>query len=232
MLARHRATGFGMEKKRPYGDGVVTGWGTIDGRKVFVFSQDFTVFGGSLGEVVSEKICKIMDLAGHRRPGHRPQRLGRRPDPGGGLRPGRIRLHLRSQRAGLRRDPADLGDPRSVRRRGRLLPGDHRLRVHERGHLAHVHHRPGGHQDGHRRGRNAGGAGRGDGTRLEVGVTCSFVGEDEEHTLEMVRYLVSFLPLNNAENPPLLPAHDPDRMEQRLARSSPTSPPSPTTCTR
>lgn len=63
MLARHRVTGFGMEKKRPYGDGVVTGWGTIDGRKVFVFSQDFTVFGGSLGEVVSEKICKIMDLA-------------------------------------------------------------------------------------------------------------------------------------------------------------------------
>src|SRR2546426_4723191 len=63
MLARHRSHGFGVEHKRPYGDGVVTGWGTMAGRKVFVFSQDFTVFGGSLGEVHSEKICKIMDLA-------------------------------------------------------------------------------------------------------------------------------------------------------------------------
>jgi acetyl-CoA carboxylase carboxyltransferase component len=52
-----------MDQRRPYGDGVVTGWGTIDGRKVFVFSQDFTVFGGSLGEVFAEKVCKIMDLA-------------------------------------------------------------------------------------------------------------------------------------------------------------------------
>jgi acetyl-CoA carboxylase carboxyltransferase component len=63
MLARHRVHGFGMERNRPYGDAVVTGYGTIDGRKVFVFSQDFTVFGGSLGETVSEKICKVMDLA-------------------------------------------------------------------------------------------------------------------------------------------------------------------------
>src|SRR5881409_1651696 len=62
-LARHRAHGFGIEEKRPYGDGVVTGHGTVDGRPVCVFSQDFTVFGGSLGEVFGEKICKIMDLA-------------------------------------------------------------------------------------------------------------------------------------------------------------------------
>jgi acetyl-CoA carboxylase carboxyltransferase component len=63
MLVRHRSHGFGIENKRPLGDAVVTGWGTIDGRKVFVFAQDFTVFGGSLGEVMGEKICKIMDLA-------------------------------------------------------------------------------------------------------------------------------------------------------------------------
>jgi acetyl-CoA carboxylase carboxyltransferase component len=62
-MARHRVHAFGMEKNRAYTDGVVTGWGTIDGRKVFVFSQDFTVFGGSLGEVHAEKICKVMDLA-------------------------------------------------------------------------------------------------------------------------------------------------------------------------
>jgi acetyl-CoA carboxylase carboxyltransferase component len=63
MLARHRAHGFGIENTRPLTDGVITGWGTIDGRKVFVFSQDFTVFGGALGEVFAEKIHKVMDLA-------------------------------------------------------------------------------------------------------------------------------------------------------------------------
>jgi acetyl-CoA carboxylase carboxyltransferase component len=63
MLARHRAHGFGVENSRPLTDGVVTGWGTIDGRKVFLFVQDFTVFGGALGEVFAEKIHKVMDLA-------------------------------------------------------------------------------------------------------------------------------------------------------------------------
>ncbi len=62
-LVRHRATQFGMEKSRPFGDGVVTGFGTVDGRKVAVFSQDFTVFGGSLGEAYAEKMIKLMDLA-------------------------------------------------------------------------------------------------------------------------------------------------------------------------
>jgi len=62
-LARHRSTNFGMEANRPYGDGVITGFGTIDGRPVCVFSQDFTVFGGSLGEVMGQKIVKVMDLA-------------------------------------------------------------------------------------------------------------------------------------------------------------------------
>ncbi len=62
-LARHRATDFGIAATRPYGDGVVTGYGTVDGRPVCVFSQDFTVFGGSLGEVYGEKMVKIMDHA-------------------------------------------------------------------------------------------------------------------------------------------------------------------------
>ena len=62
-LARHRAHDFGVAANRPYGDGVVTGHGTIDGRPVCVYSQDFTVFGGSLGEVYGEKIVKVMDFA-------------------------------------------------------------------------------------------------------------------------------------------------------------------------
>jgi len=62
-FVRHRTAEFGMEKNKPWGDAVVTGHGLIDGRPVCVFSQDFTVFGGSLGEVMAEKMCKIMDLA-------------------------------------------------------------------------------------------------------------------------------------------------------------------------
>ena len=63
MLNRHVASGMGLEESRPYTDGVITGWGTIDGRKVCVYSQDFTVFGGAVGETHGEKIHKIMDLA-------------------------------------------------------------------------------------------------------------------------------------------------------------------------
>jgi propionyl-CoA carboxylase beta chain len=62
-LARHRSNAFDMPENRPYGDGVVTGYGTVDGRPVCVFAQDFTIFGGSLGEVFGEKIVKVMDLA-------------------------------------------------------------------------------------------------------------------------------------------------------------------------
>src|SRR4030081_1116584 len=62
-LAKHRSTNFGLEANRPVGDGVVTGYGTIDGRDVCIFSQDATVFGGSLGEVYGEKIVKVQELA-------------------------------------------------------------------------------------------------------------------------------------------------------------------------
>jgi propionyl-CoA carboxylase beta chain len=63
MFVTHRATDFGMAAQKPAGDGVITGWGTINGRQVYVFSQDFTVFGGSLSESHGLKICKIMDMA-------------------------------------------------------------------------------------------------------------------------------------------------------------------------
>jgi propionyl-CoA carboxylase beta chain len=62
-FVEHRTTDFGLDKQKYLGDSVVTGWGTIDGRLIYIFSQDFTVFGGSLGEVHAEKICKIMDMA-------------------------------------------------------------------------------------------------------------------------------------------------------------------------
>ena len=63
MFKAHRCVEFGMEAEKPAGDGVITGWGTVNGRTVFVFSKDFTVFGGSLSETHAQKICKIMDMA-------------------------------------------------------------------------------------------------------------------------------------------------------------------------
>ena len=63
MFVTHRCTNFGMDKDHPLTDGVVTGYGTIDGRMVYVFAQDFTVSGGSLSEMHAAKICKIQDLA-------------------------------------------------------------------------------------------------------------------------------------------------------------------------
>src|SRR5512138_3190021 len=58
----HRETNFGMDRQQYLGDSVVTGWGTVDGRLVYIFSQDFTIFGGSLSEVHAEKVCKIMEM--------------------------------------------------------------------------------------------------------------------------------------------------------------------------
>ena len=63
MFVTHRCVDFGMQDTSMPGDGVITGWGTVNGRMVYVFSQDFTVFGGSLSETHAQKICKIMDMA-------------------------------------------------------------------------------------------------------------------------------------------------------------------------
>ena len=108
-LARHRSTNFGLEAERPYGDGVVTGYGTVDGRPVCVFSQDFTVFGGSLGEVFGEKIVKVMDLA--MKTGC--PVIGINDSGGARIQEGVVALGLYArdllpQRHGLRRGPADL----------------------------------------------------------------------------------------------------------------------------
>ena len=83
MFVEHRSTDFGMESQKVPGDGVVTGYGTINGRLVYVFSQDFTVFGGALSGMHATKICKVMDIGDEgRRAGDRPQRFRRRAHPG------------------------------------------------------------------------------------------------------------------------------------------------------
>ena len=169
-FAVHRAHDFGMDRKRPPGDGIITGYGTVDGRKVFVASQDFTVFGGSMGEVHAQKVTqgdgpRDVDRGAVRRD----QRLGGRAHPGRRGLARRLRLHLRAERARQRRDPADQRDHGPVRGRRGLLPRDHRLHVHGARDLAHVHHRARRHQDRHRRGRHDGRARRRDDPRHEIG---------------------------------------------------------------
>ncbi len=140
-----------MQSNRPYGDAVVTGHGTIDGRRVCVFSQDFTVFGGSLGEVMAEKMCKIMDLAAK----IGCPVIGINDSGGARIQEGVVSLgaygdvFLRNV-ALQRRDPADQPDHGAVRRRRGLLAGNHRLHLHGQGDLAHVHHRARGDQDSDR----------------------------------------------------------------------------------
>ena len=169
-FVRHRTYDFEMQKKRPWGDAVVTGHGTIDGRTVFVFSQDFTVFGGSLGEVMAEKMCKVMDLAAQ----VGAPVVGINDSGGARIQEGVVSLgaygdvFVRNVQM-LRRDPADQPDHGPLRRRRRLLAGDDRLHLHGQRDLAHVHHRPGSDQDGDRRGSRVRGARRGDEPQLEVG---------------------------------------------------------------
>ena len=124
------------------GDGVVTGHGTIDGRLVFVFSQDFTVFGGSLSEAYAEKICKVMDLA--MKVGA--PIVGLNDSGGARIQEGVVSLggyadiFLRNTLAsGV--VPATLGGPRAVRRWRGVFAGHHRLHDHGRGHELHVRDR-------------------------------------------------------------------------------------------
>ena len=161
QFVRHQARGFGLERQRPYGDGVVTGWGTVDGRLVYVYSQDFTIFGGSLGLAHAQKIVQLMQLAlengapviGLNDSG------GARIQEGVAALGGYADLFLQNTLAsGV--VPADLRHPRAVRRRRRLQPRHHRLHVHGPRHELHVRDRPQRGQDGHQRGRDAGGTRR------------------------------------------------------------------------
>ena len=167
---RHRESNFGMLERRPYGDAVVTGHGTIFGRRVFVFSQDFTVFGGSLSEVFAEKICKVMDMAVK----FGCPVIGINDSGGARIQEGVVSLaglrrDLLAQRAVLGRRAADQPRHGPVRRRRRLLARDHRLRADGRGLVVHVHHRARRREDGDRRGGELRGARRRGDARRALG---------------------------------------------------------------
>jgi hypothetical protein len=148
----HRTTDFGLDQQKYLGDSVVTGWGTIDGRLVYVFSQDFTVFGGSLGEVHAEKICKIMDMAMK----NGAPVIGLNDSGGARIQEGVVSLggyadiFLRNTLAsGVIPQISAIMGP--VRRRGGLFARPDRLHLHGAQLSLHVRHRAGSGQDRHPR---------------------------------------------------------------------------------
>ncbi len=223
-MARHRAHGFGIERTRPYGDGVVTGWGTIDGRKVFVFAQDFMVFGGSLGEVFSEKICKIMDLALETGA----PVIGLNDSGGARIQEGVVSLasygyiferNVRS--SGVIPQVSVILGPCAGGAVYSPAMTDFIFMTKETSHMfitgPDVIKTVTGEEVTF---EELGGAM----THASRSGIAHFVGEDERHTLQMVRYLMSFLPQNNLEDPPFFPPTDAaDRREQGLVDIIPDS---------
>jgi acetyl-CoA/propionyl-CoA carboxylase carboxyl transferase subunit len=221
-FAIHRAHDFGMDKKRPPGDGVITGFGTVDGRKVFVASQDFAVFGGSMGEVMAQKVCKVMDLA---------------------MQTGAPFIQINdSGGARIQEGAASLAGygfifERNVRASG-VIPQisvimgpcaggavyspaitDFTFMVKETAHMfitgPDVIKTVTGEEVTF---EELGGAM----THASISGIASFVGEDDEDVLQRVRFLLSFLPSNNLEDPPAYAAtDDPDRLDDGLTHIVP-----------
>jgi acetyl-CoA carboxylase carboxyltransferase component len=223
-FAVHRSHDFGMDRNRPPGDGVITGYGTVDGRRVFVASQDFSVFGGSLGEVHAQKICKVQDLA---------------------MSTGAPFIQINdSGGARIQEGAASLAGygyvfERNVRSSGvipqiSLIMGpcaggavyspaitDFTFMVRETSHMfitgPDVIKAVTGEDVSF---EELGGAM----THASKSGVASFVAQDEEECLAMVRHLLSFLPSNNLEDPPAYAAvDDPERRDEGLTHLIPDS---------
>src|SRR5215212_725081 len=227
-FVRHRTHEFGMEKNKPWGDAVVTGHGTIDGRRVCVFSQDFTVFGGSLGEVMGEKMVKVMDLAAK----IGCPVIGINDSGGARIQEGVVSLGA-------------YGDVfvRNVRCSGvipqiSLVMGpcaggavyspamtDFIFMVKETSHMFITGPDVIKTVTGEEVGMEDLGGAMSHNTKSGV---AHFAAENEEQCLEDVRYLMSFLPLNNLEMPPRVePYDDPDRADEALDTIVPDDPSKP-----
>ncbi|MDO0925268.1 acyl-CoA carboxylase subunit beta [Streptomyces sp. TG1A-8] len=217
-LRRHRATGFGLEAKKPYTDGVVTGWGTVEGRTVFVYAHDFRIFGGALGEAHAAKIHKIMDMALaagaplvslNDGAGARIQEgvtalagyggIFRRNTAASGVIP-QISVMLGPCAGGAAYSPALTDFVFMVRGTSQMfITGPDVVRAVTGEEIS---------QDG------LGGAD----VHAETSGVCHFAYDDEETCLEEVRYLLSLLPRNNRETPPVVACDDPaDRRCESLA---------------
>ncbi len=228
MFVTHRTVGFGLEKQQYYSDGVVTGRGTIDGRLVYVFSQDFTVFGGSLSETFAQKICKIMDEA---------MRVGAPViglnDSGGA----RIQEGVRSL-AGYaeifqRNILASGVIPQISAILGPCAGGavyspaltDFILMTQETSYMFVTGPKVVQTVTGeHISTEDLGGANV---HSTKSGVS-HFLADSEEEGLQLIRKLMSYLPSNNLEDPPLLSCDDPiDRLEDKLNEIIPNNPNKP-----
>ena len=228
LMVRHQATGFGIESNRPPGDAVITGWGTVDGRTVFVFAEDFTVYGGSLGEVVADKICKIMDLAMEN--GAPVVALkdsgGARIQEGVVALDGYGRIFERNVRAsGVIPQISVIMGPCAGGAVYSPAITDFVYQVAETSHLfitgPDVIKAVTGEDVTF---DELGGA---DAHSATSGVT-HFIAATGRSALEEVRYLLSFLPANNMEAPPFFtPMDRPDRMDEELTTVIPDSPNQP-----
>ena len=223
-LARHRAHGFGIENSRPLTDGVVTGWGTVDGRKVFLFAQDFTVFGGALGEVFAEKIHKVMDLAASVGAPF----VGLNDGAGARIQEGVVSLamyggifHRNVQASGVIPQISVILGPCAGGAVYSPAMTDFIFMVKDTSYMFIT-------------GPDVVKAATGeDVTQQELGGAmahatksgvATFVADDEDQCLEQVRYLLSFLPSNNLEDPPYYaPTDDPDRACDNVVSLMPDS---------
>jgi propionyl-CoA carboxylase beta chain len=224
----HRTHDFGLDEKKILGDSVVTGWGTIDSRLVYVFSQDFTVFGGSLGEVHSEKICKLMDMALK----NGAPLIGLNDSGGARIQEGVVSLggyadiFLRNTLAsgvipqisaimgpcagGAVYSPALTDFIFMVRNSSYMfITGPEVVKA--------VTHEEVSFED-------LGGAA----VHSELSGVCHVASDTEPDTLYMIRKMISYLPQNNMEDPPYIPTGDnPLRMEEALNNLIPDDPSKP-----
>ena len=228
MFATHRTVGFGIEEQKYLSDSVVTGWGRIDGRLVYVFSQDFTVYGGSLGEVHAEKVCKIMDLAIK----NGAPVIGLNDSGGARIQEGVVSLAAYAY-VFLRNVLASGVVPQISAIMGPCAGGavyspamtDFILMVKETSFM---------HITGPDVIRTVT---REDVTSEELGGAmvhnqksgvAHFAAEDEEDGFYQIRKLLSYLPLNNMEDPPFVPTEDPaDRGDEELDSLVPNNPNKP-----
>ena len=147
-LVTHRCNDFGMAEQKYYGDGFITGYGRVEGRLVFVFAQDFTVFGGSLSEANAGEDRQDHGSGGQDgRARDRAERFGRGAHSGRRDVAGRLRRHFLAQHALQRSGAADLGHHGAMRRRRGLFARDHRFHFDGRPDFVHVHHWAGRDQD-------------------------------------------------------------------------------------
>ncbi len=223
-FAVHRSHDFGIERNRPAGDGVITGYGTVDGRRVFVASQDFTVFGGSLGEIHAQKICKVQDLAmstgapfiqindsGGARIQEGAARLAgygyvfERNVRASGVIP-QISVIMGPCAGGAVYSPAITDFTFMVRETSHMfITGPDVIKAVTGEEVTF---------------EELGGAM----THASRSGVASFVSQDEEECLAMVRHLLSYLPSNNLEDAPAFaPVDDPDRRDEGLTHVIPDS---------